>query len=144
MRFLIVILALLTNLSPAHADALGRLFFTPEERSMLDRERQKSGLPGILPGLAEPPPTTVTLNGHIVRSSGRSTFWFNGRPQYAGDTPQTSEVSEKISVPGEIVVRLPESNRPHSLKVGQTLTPASGEIREGYQKKTDSGRRAEE
>lgn len=133
MRYLTVILALLPSLATAQAEPLGRLFFTPEGRAFLDRERLKAAMPATVTAEAAPPLESVTLNGHIKRSGGKSTVWLNGRPQYESDAARQITVMEKRRAPGEIAVKLPDSDRTYPLKVGQTLTPASGEIREGYQ-----------
>ena len=133
MRYLIVLLAILPCISPVQAEVLGRLFFTPEERVSLDRERLRTGLPtpqAAQPQAAAPTMESVTLNGHIERSGGKSTLWINGKAQQ--ETPKQITVTKNAA--GEIRVKLPESNRVYSLKVGQTLTPDNGEIRESYQR----------
>ena len=63
------------------SEPLGRLFFTPQQRAALDRERllgisqRPSGLDGD---------ASYTFNGEVRRSSGRNTRWINGEPQTAG------------------------------------------------------------
>jgi len=138
MHYLIFIPALLACIATAQATPLGRLFFTPEERAAMDRERLKIGMPGTATTEAAVPtaiPETVTLNGHIKRGSGKSTVWLNGRPQYESDAPNpiTVTVTEKKHAPEEIAVTIPGTNRTYPLKVGQTLDSGSGEIRESYQ-----------
>jgi hypothetical protein len=136
MRYLITILAILLCCSPVQAEALGKLFFTPEERAALDRERLNGGLPASQ--ASDAPVESVTLNGHIKRSGGKSTVWINGKSQneypngYKSDASKQVKVTEKKNDPGEVAVKLPDSNRTYPLKVGQTLTPGNGEIREGY------------
>lgn len=59
----------------AQSEPLGRLFFTPEQRAELDRQRR-----------APPPqPPTATqaaasFDGMVQRSSGKNTVWINGVP----------------------------------------------------------------
>lgn len=132
MRYLIVLLIILPCFSPIHAEVLGRFFFTPEERATLDKQRLENGL-SIQQADSAPPMNSVTLNGHIKRSGGPSTVWLNGVPQREGDTPKRVKITDKKHAPEEVAVKLPDSNRTYPLKVGQTLTPGSGEIREGYQ-----------
>lgn len=60
----------------ATAEPLGRLFFTPEQRLLFDRQRQYGGAPG-----AE---STLRLDGVAARDSERSTIWINGRPETDG------------------------------------------------------------
>lgn len=77
-RALIPAMALAATLAaPAGAAEpapLGRLFNTPERRAELDRQRLNPNLPGS----ATSGPTT--LNGRVLRSSGRNTAWINGAP----------------------------------------------------------------
>lgn len=58
----------------AAAETLGRLFFTPEQRAALERQRQ-SGRSGLL---AEEAPS-IRLDGVMIDASGRTTVWRNGR-----------------------------------------------------------------
>lgn len=131
----LIALFLLAGTVLAQAGDLGRLFFTPEERASLDRERLRTGLPPPQAADADTPVAdasmeSITLNGHIERSSGKGTLWLNGKVQQ--ESPKRIAVTE--NTPGEIKVRHPDSSRVYSLKVGQTLTPGSGEIRESYQR----------
>ena len=54
---------------------LGRLFFTPEQRAVLERQRQRNQNPALVED-----GTPLTLNGRVTRSSGRNTAWINGTP----------------------------------------------------------------
>lgn len=132
MRRTLAITTLLLCLAQAQAEPLGRLFFTPKERAAMDRERLTSGL--LAPPTADADTgitmNSVTFNGHVRRSGGASTVWLNGKAQHGRDAPKQIVVTE--NAPGEIAVKLPASSRVYPLKVGQTLTPGSGEIREGY------------
>jgi hypothetical protein len=64
----------------AESEALGRLFFTPQQRVQLDQQR----LHGLTSN-AEPQ-ASYTLNGEVRRSSGQNTRWVNGAAQ-TGPTP---------------------------------------------------------
>ena len=107
--FLLVVAAL-----PAwpQSDPLGRLFFTPQQRAALDRERLLgfSQRPSSLEGDA-----SYTFNGEVRRSSGKNTRWINGAPHTAagrnpdvsaGDTyhPATGE-RESLLGDGQIVIQ---------------------------------------
>lgn len=133
MRHLAIVLAILPSLAAAQEITLGRLFFTPQERATLDRERLKAGMPTLQAAEDALPAESITLTGHIQRSSGKSTVWLNGKPQHESDSAKPVTAKGKRNAPGEIIVRLPDKNQSYPLKVGQTLIPASGEIREGYQ-----------
>lgn len=72
--------AIAATASLPEAHALGRLFFTPQQRAELDRQRIKGGRPGAESG------APMTLNGRVVRSSGRHTTWINGVPLNDGES----------------------------------------------------------
>lgn len=96
----------------AQQENLGRLFLTPEQRQMLDRQRQ------INPGgtSADDGTSSLTLNGEVRRSSGRNTRWINGvaepsssrdkAPVAVGDTiyPGTGEKDDLLRG-GKIQIR---------------------------------------
>lgn len=60
------LLAGLAAASPARAEALGRLFFTPAERRALDGRKQ-AGAAG----------QHLTLEGRIARSDGKASCWIS-------------------------------------------------------------------
>ena len=76
-----LLIALAAAPASAQGEPLGRLFFTPQQRAALDRERllgisqRPSGLDGD---------ASYTFNGEVRRSSGKNTRWINGEPQTAG------------------------------------------------------------
>ncbi len=79
--------------SHAQTPPLGRLFFTPEQRQLLEQsEPQQQRLAG------------VTFNG-IARNqqSGQQTVWLNGQSQYGPNTPPLRD------------------GHGHALRVGETL-----------------------
>lgn len=94
------------------SEPLGRLFFTPQQRAALDRERLLgvSQRPSTLDGDA-----SYTFNGEVHRSSGNNTRWINGAPHTAasrspdvapGETyhPATGE-RESLLGDGRIVIQ---------------------------------------
>lgn len=88
----------------AQPDGLGRLFFTPEQRAALDRQREL----GSGSGKAES--QTYTIDGIVRRSSGHRTTWINGSPV------QEDEARPEVAAIGRA-----------GLKVGETLIPAGNE-----------------
>lgn len=80
-RALVLLLLLAASATPRAAEPLGRLFFTPERRAMLERQRQA----GILETQTLEA-ATLRLDGVVVRSGGRRTVWINGRPQHENET----------------------------------------------------------
>jgi hypothetical protein len=78
--WLTTLLILCTQPCWAQNQALGRLFFTPEQRSTLDRYRQQGNN-------HFDQEASYTLNGEVRRSSGKNTRWINGEAQ-TGPTPR--------------------------------------------------------
>ncbi len=98
MRQLILLALMLLNLAaPARAaDELGRLFFTPQQRQDLDRRRATNRAEEEAPQIKEGP---LVLEGHVQRSSGKSTTWINGAPQY--DSHASRDAARITVVPNE-------------------------------------------
>ncbi len=95
---------------------LGRLFFTEQQRQDLDRRRQAN-----IQETAVVVESTVTVNGQVSRSSGRSTTWINGVPQESARKPLDPA---RVTLPGG------EGAPSVTLKIGQTLDKVRGEIRD--------------
>lgn len=104
---------LLAGAPPAAAADLGRLFFTPQQREELDRRRDTNIVEAEV--VVE---SLVRVDGHVSRSSGKTTTWINGAPQYDlyhGRDPARVAVDDAaVSAP---------------LRVGETLDRTRGEIR---------------
>ena len=100
----------------AAQENLGRLFFTEQQRQDLDRRRQAN-----IQETAVVVESTVTVNGQVSRSSGRSTTWINGVPLENTRRPHDPA---RVTLPGG------EGAPSVSLKIGQTLDKVRGEIRD--------------
>lgn len=110
--------ALLGATPSASAQDLGRIFFTPQQRQDLDRRRNLN----VTEETAVVVESLVTVNGHVVRSSGKTTTWINGVPQYdtyRGRSPDRVGVESSNSAVG--------------VKVGETLDRSKGEVRDTLQ-----------
>ena len=114
-------LAVLGPARAADSKELGRLFFTPEKRATLDRQRtlniqEAQTLQG----------TIMSLDGVVYRSSGKSTVWINQQAQAEGDSSRTG-VSAVVSpkTPGSAVLA-PGEETPAQVKVGETINRATG------------------
>ncbi len=119
---------LITSITgPIHAEPsasapLGRLFFTPEKRIMLERQRlsniqETQTLEGA----------TMSLDGVVQRSSGKSTVWINGRAQDEHDAVRTGvTVHLTPKNPGQAQLS-PGEESPTQLKVGEAINRATGE-----------------
>jgi len=116
-RLFSVAFLLLLGTGPAAAqEILGRLFFTEQQRQDLDRRRQAN-----IRETAVVVESTVTVNGQVSRSSGRSTTWINGVPQESARRPRDPA---RVTLPGG------EGAPSVNLKIGQTLDKIRGEIRD--------------
>jgi hypothetical protein len=100
----------------AAQENLGRLFFTEQQRQDLDRRRQAN-----IRETAVVVESSVTVNGQVSRSSGRSTIWLNGVPQ---DNARRPLDPARVTLPGG------EGAPSVNLKIGQTLDKVRGEIRD--------------
>lgn len=90
--------ALAAPAEAAEPAPLGRLFNTPEQRAELDRKRLNPSLPG--PATSGP----TTLNGRVLRSSGRNTAWINGAPvaeERAPLTPLPLKPGQTLAAPDD-------------------------------------------
>jgi hypothetical protein len=120
---LCVLGALAGSCPPALAEEeLGRLFFTPERRQSLDRQRQFNIRERQ--EIAEDP--TLTVNGVVTRSSGKRTVWINGVAQNENERPSGVAVTPNRKEPGKIVVQASDAP-PARAKVGDTINRNSGE-----------------
>lgn len=101
-----VLASLLSMGGAAYAETqLGRLFYTPAERRALD-QREVAGAQTD-EGTTRP---TMTLNGRIIRSDGKTVMWTNG----------SFAESEAL---------LPIA-RSEELKVGQSIELMTGEVQD--------------
>lgn len=114
-------LVLLIPAGAADAQELGRLFFTPERRATLERQRtfnvqEAQTLQG----------TIMSLDGVVYRSSGKTTVWINQQDQKEGDSARTG-VNAVVSprTPGSALLA-PGEEAPAQLKVGETINRATG------------------
>ena len=102
---------------------LGRLFFTPEHRQLLDRQRD-IGIESQRETQDTDP--TLVINGVVSRSSGRRTVWINGAPQNDNATPSGVSVVPQRSNPGRVVVQTSEMAKENAA-VGDSINRSTGE-----------------
>lgn len=119
---LILVFGSLAAAASLHAEAaLGRLFFTPEQREILDRQRQTHA-PGHAPNRTEP---TLTVNGIVMRSNAQNTVWINGLAHTADDL-RSGSVSAVQGLSADKLRVQAEGAPPAELRVGETLDVVSG------------------
>jgi hypothetical protein len=119
------LLATCLGAARAEDEAVGRLFFTPERRAALDRQRGLNIHEGrVMEG------NSLTVNGVIRRSSGKSTVWINGVPH--NDDLPTSDVQPRIDPrdPSKVVLTTGQEP-PVELKVGESINRATREKGDG-------------
>jgi hypothetical protein len=112
--------------APAPAQQLGRLFFTPEQRESLDA-RRKARLPDKPAAVAASPTTRV--DGYVKRSHGKSTIWLDGYAIPDGARAEGIRV-RRGSDPTRVTIGVGEADRRVSVRVGQTVDRASGEVKD--------------
>ena len=113
-----LLLTLAAAAQPSAGAELGRLFLTPQQRQDLDRRRQTNAQETVV--VVE---SLITVNGHVSRSGGRTTTWINGAPQ---------EDTHRSANPAQLAIQPTEGEPRVSLRIGQTLDRARGEVREAY------------
>jgi len=112
------LLALAGLAPPAVAvEELGRLFLTPQQRLDLDRRRAANIQEAMV--VQE---STLTVEGRVSRSSGKSTTWVNRVPQHDSYTSAD---------PAQVTISTGEGQPEVTLKVGQTHDNVRGEVRDG-------------
>lgn len=100
---------------------LGRLFFTPEKRAALERQRQLNiQETQTLEG------ASMSLDGVVVRSSGKRTVWINSRAQHDASAPAGVTAETGPRQPGQAVLQAGEET-PARLKVGESINRATRE-----------------
>jgi hypothetical protein len=115
--------ALILLAAAAAAEPLDRLFFTPERRASLERQRQLNIQEAqTLEG------ASMSLDGMVVRSSGKNTVWVNKRAQ--PERSASSGVSATVKGGGKAVVTAGEET-PAELRVGESINRATREKNDG-------------
>lgn len=89
MRRLTLTVVFMSACFAASASDLGRLFFTPQERESLDRQRRGEKV--------SPDSAGAQLGGFIRRSDGKNTIWVDGKPLRA-----TDKQVEQTAVDGDV------------------------------------------
>ncbi len=88
----IALFLLIEMIAPAHASELGRLFFSPSERSQLEQQESRTLA-------SENNDTAITVNGIIKRRDGSRIVWINGKMQEAD--PGKDPDSVTVPIPGK-------------------------------------------
>lgn len=138
-RALIACLAVAASSGPAAAadPPIGRLFFTPAQRTSLDIARSQRTRATVATERTEqlvveqPIPQTITYGGMVRRSDGQTTVWINDRAVDGQDANSSgATIVRRVGPDGAVTVEVPQSNRRVDLKVGQSVEVLSGSIGE--------------
>ena len=138
MRWLWILLLVFSGSAAAADAALGRLFYSPEQRAALDEARRRNIRAEEQAAEASkrpkaPAPRSVEINGLMRRSDGESTVWVNGKP-VDGETDDGMRV-RLIPDQAGVTVRDPEKGRTVRLKVGQRADLLTGRVEENYERR---------
>ena len=105
--FKIALCAFVLNVPmPANAEELGRLFFTPEQRTQLEYDKLQNGDSGDSHRV-------LTVNGIVQKHGGTRTVWINGVPQATDKGGDRAPESLSVAVLGQ--------SQPVKIKVGQKV-----------------------
>jgi len=136
-------IALALAMPAAAADSsLGRLFFTPSQRALLDVARSQRTRVTVATEateatveVSEPVPQTITYDGMVRRSDGQTTVWLNNRPVDDRKPVDESMIIRQVRPDGAVTLEVPQASRRVDLKVGQSVEVLSGSIGEGYRQR---------
>jgi len=119
----------LAGAQSAQAQELGRLFFTPEQRTALDARRKARvpDKPAATP-VTESPITRV--DGAVQRGGGKSTVWVNGEMIPEGAQAGSARLAREGPKSGRVSVPASEGPQRHDLRVGESLDQTSGVVRD--------------
>ena len=123
MRRLLIVAVFLGNTGGAQAQELGRLFFSPEQRSALDA-RRKARVPDR-PAVTTTVSPTTRLDGYVKRSGGRSTVFVNGEAVLEGTAEAPVVDPERRG--GRVPVTTGEAGPRVELRPGEVLDAASSQ-----------------
>lgn len=113
--------------------ALGRLFFSPEQRVQLDALRAKKVAASQTK--EEPLPEVVQYSGIVRRTDGKTTVWVNSKVLSEQELREQQTLAGRVERDGRVTLRTQASGTVSSavrLKVGQHAELTSGRVDENY------------
>jgi hypothetical protein len=120
-------------------EPMGRLFFTPAQRTSLDIARNQQGRNTLATGRTDeqgaPVAQSITYGGMVRRSDGKNTVWLNNQPVHDREPVGGAAIVGQVRADGSITLQNPQSGRSVELKPGQSVELLSGTIEEGYSRK---------
>ena len=134
-RTIVIVLLGLTATPGSAAEAIGRLFMTPEQRAALDSARESgtdlltaAGQPTSSP--AASPDEPVVLNGVVRRSRGPDVTWVNGT-RVSTSGPEGVYLRRGPDRHNQVTLEEAGGARAR-LKPGQFWIPATGQVADCY------------
>lgn len=117
-----------------HADNLGRVFTSTEERQELEKIRNSTEKPKKVEKVEVVEKEVVqkqiiirdpiTLKGLVHRSGGRSTAWLNDSNTFEGGyDSQSIQVHDSNIKPDQVTVIMPDDSEAVDLRVGDVFIP---------------------
>lgn len=137
LRIFLILATMLPCWATHSQEPLGRLFFTPSQRTALDAGKQISKPRTVRP-VTPRRPRAVMLNGVVTRSDGESAVWINGQ-ETRGKSVSGVSASALATDPTSVQLRVGGARESVRLQVGQQLNPASGKVVETYQSTIPGG-----
>lgn len=119
----------------AQAEGIGRLFYTPEQRVVLDNARGHKVKIEVEAQSEEPAPDIVSLNGVVKRDDGHTTVWLNNRAVSDYRTTGGVTIHPQGSASDPVLFTIPQAERVVTLRVGQNLDVTTGQVVEPYSPK---------
>jgi hypothetical protein len=136
-QFLLGVISIFLFITLVHADNLGRIFTSADERIKLERIRHTKEKPKNIEvvnieNIIEPLEVekeivvrdAITLKGLVHRVDGKNTAWINDSNTFEGDLE-----SQFIQVPGnkietdQVTIIMPDDSTNVELKVGEVFIP---------------------
>ena len=123
-------------------EALGRLFFTPEQRDTFDQARIDFHRPGRVPvsgPLPSPRPKIspvmdkIQVNGIVISSRGQYAAWINEELIYEGSPATNGLRITRHPISGVSIILPNGTELTARMKPGQVFNAESGELSEPYQ-----------
>jgi len=133
---------ILSLAATAQAENMGRLFFTPEQRLVLDNARGQKVKIEVEAQSEEPAPEIVSLNGVVKRNDGHTTVWLNNRAVSDRTTAGGVSIHPQGAASDPVLFMIPQADRAVSLRVGQNLDVTTGQVVEPYSPKAAEMKRA--
>lgn len=133
----IIVIGLAAQCAQA-ADPVGRIFFTPEQRAQLDALRAKKAVASQTRD--EPVPETITYNGIVRSSDGKTTVWINDEALSESALLNKQSIVGRVGRDGRITLQAPQAAV--RLKVGQSATLFSGKVDESFTQGPESATQA--